>query len=110
MGINEKDAGHGKLQWHPGFLQAIKLELSNYKESLEFKYEYQLTSEPLRIDLLIIKKPKSMVVDKNIARIFKADNLLEYKSPSVLSFTDTKMQSCVNRYYITIYTKIDYIK
>ena len=69
------------MKWHPAFLQAIQLELSDYKDSLEFKYEYQLTSEPLRIDLLIIKKPKQLTIDKNIARIFRTDNLLEYKSP-----------------------------
>jgi hypothetical protein len=81
MDINEKSTDHGKLKWHPAFLQAMKLELSDYRDSLEFKYEYQLTSEPLRIDLIIIKKPKGMAIDKNIARIFRADNLLEYKSP-----------------------------
>ena len=70
-----------KLQWHPAFLQAIQMELYDYRDSLEFKYEYQLTSEPLRIDVLIVKKPKQLTIDKNIARIFKTDNLLEYKSP-----------------------------
>ena len=35
----------------------------------------------MRIDLLIIKKPKELAVDKNIARIFRTDNLVEYKSP-----------------------------
>jgi len=73
--------GGKKLFWHPAFLQAMRQELFEYRDSLDFKYEYQLTSEPLRIDLLIIKKPKDLVIDKNIARIFKADNLLEYKSP-----------------------------
>jgi len=55
--------------------------LFEYQDLLEYKYEYQLTSEPLRIDLLIIKKPREVVIDKNIARIFRTDNLLEYKSP-----------------------------
>ena len=70
-----------KIHWHPAFLQAIKQELFDYRDSLEYKYEYQLTSEPLRIDLLIIKKPKDLTIEKNIARIFRTDNLLEYKSP-----------------------------
>jgi hypothetical protein len=70
-----------KLKWHPAFLQAIQLELIDNKNSLEFKYEYQLTAEPLRIDLLIIKKTKGLVIDKNIARIFKSDNIMEFKSP-----------------------------
>jgi hypothetical protein len=81
MRIKKNAHEHGKLKWHIAFLQAMKVELADYRDFLEFSYEYQLTSEPLRIDLLIIKKPKSMVIDKNIARIFRSDNLLEYKSP-----------------------------
>jgi hypothetical protein len=74
---DERDA----LNWHPAFFQAIQVELYDYRSSLEFKCEYQLTSEPLRIDLLIIKKPENVTIDKNIAAIFRSDNLLEYKSP-----------------------------
>ena len=70
-----------RLAWHVAFLQAIQLELYNYRDVLEFKYEHQLTVEPLRIDLLIIKKPERLAIDKNIAQIFLTDNLLEYKSP-----------------------------
>jgi len=80
METRNKNGGK-KLSWHPAFLQAVRQELFDYTDSLEFRYEYQLTAEPLRIDLLIIKKPKSLVIDKNIARIFRSDNLLEYKSP-----------------------------
>ena len=74
-------SSHGKLKWHPAFFQAIQQELFDWKDLLEFKYEYQLTTEPLRIDLLIIKKPKNLTIEKNIARIFRTDNLFEYKSP-----------------------------
>jgi len=80
MDTRDKRSGK-KLAWHLAFLQAVRQELLDYSDSLEFKYEYQLTSAPLRIDLLIIKKPNDLVIDKNIARIFRADNLLEYKSP-----------------------------
>jgi len=79
--MTKDDASHSKLQWHPAFLQAIQMELLDYREYLEFKYEYQLTSEPLRIDLLIIKKPRELAINKNIARIFRSDNVVEYKSP-----------------------------
>jgi hypothetical protein len=40
-----------------------------------------MPTEPLRVDLLIIKKPPSLAIDKNIARIFRVDNILEFKSP-----------------------------
>jgi len=48
----------GKTLWHTAFFQAIQQELSDYKDSLEFKYEHPLAEQPLRIDLLIIKKPQ----------------------------------------------------
>jgi hypothetical protein len=88
-----------RLQWHPAFLQALQLELIDYKESLQFKYEYQLTTEPLRIDLLIIKKPHDMVIHKNIARIFRSDNILEFKSPgdylSIKDFLKVYAYACL---------------
>ena len=81
-GNNEQDnRRRGRLKWHPAFLQAMQMELFDYRDYLEFKYEHQLTAEPLRIDLLIIKKPKDLAIDKNIARIFRSDNIIEYKSP-----------------------------
>jgi len=78
---SSKNSRRKKLKWHPAFLQAMQLELFEHKDSLDFRCEYQLTSEPLRIDLLIIKKPKELVIEKNIARIFRTDNIIEYKSP-----------------------------
>ena len=70
------------LRWHPAFFTAIQMELKEYGDALEYHYEYQLTSEPLRIDTLIIKKPKDITITKNIARIFRSDNIIEFKSPS----------------------------
>ena len=98
--MTKDDASHSKLQWHPAFLQAIQMELLDYREYLEFKYEYQLTSEPLRIDLLIIKKPRELAINKNIARIFRSDNVVEYKSPEdYLSVKDFwKVYSYANLY------------
>jgi len=89
-----------RLTWHPAFLQAIQLELSDYRDSLEFKYEYQLAAEPLRIDLLIVKKPKHLTIEKNIARIFRSVNIFEYKSPQdYLSVSDfLKVYAYANLY------------
>jgi len=69
------------IAWHPAFVEALQLELEEYGDFLEFHPEYQLTSEPLRIDCLVIKKPPDLVIRKNIAAIFREANLVEYKSP-----------------------------
>ena len=58
------------------------MELQAYLDVLEFHPEYSLTSEPLRIDCVVIKKAKGVVIEKNIAAIFRDVNLVEYKSPT----------------------------
>ena len=78
---NLSGAALSRLAWHPAFYQAIQLELLEWQDELEFQTEIQLTAEPLRIDLLIVKKPKELVINKNIARIFRNYNIIEYKNP-----------------------------
>jgi hypothetical protein len=75
----DKKSSH--IAWHPAFIEALQMELEGYLDALEFHPEFQLTSEPLKIDCVIIKKTKDVVLKKNIAAIFREWNLLEYKSP-----------------------------
>jgi hypothetical protein len=110
METQKKETGyrHGKLKWHPVFLQAMRLELAEYLDLLEFMYEHQLTTEPLRIDLLIIKKLKGMIIDKDIARIFRAYNIVEYKSPDdYLSVKDFLKVYAYANLYAAITPKVD---
>ena len=44
-----------KLQWHPAFCAAAGLVFHEDIERLELKPEYNLSKEPIRIDLLIKK-------------------------------------------------------
>lgn len=44
------------IPWHPGFCSAAEIELISNKNQLEFQREYNLSKEPLRVDLLVIKK------------------------------------------------------
>jgi hypothetical protein len=57
------------------------MELIAYADILDFDIEHPLTREPLRIDLVIIKKKKEVAITKPIAAIFRGWNLVEYKSP-----------------------------
>jgi hypothetical protein len=79
--LDQQAISSSHIPWHPAFVQALKLELEQYKNTLEFTSEFQLTAEPLEIDLVIVKKAPELVIEKNIARIFKEVNILEYKSP-----------------------------
>jgi len=70
-----------RIAWHPAFFEAIQMELEEYGQELQFITEYPLTTEPLRIDVVIIKKFKNIPIKKNIATIFRKENIAEYKSP-----------------------------
>lgn len=43
-----------KTQWHPAFCAIMELELAENRKGLLYDPEHNLSSEPLRIDLLII--------------------------------------------------------
>ena len=77
---NSGDA-QSRAAWHPAFFAAIVADFDDYRNVLKFHCEDQLTSEPLRIDCVIIKKRKGAIVRKSIAGIFRGVNLLEYKNP-----------------------------
>ncbi|QQK81076.1 hypothetical protein HUG20_15005 [Salicibibacter cibi] len=68
------------ISWHPSFAAALQLELQAYADELEFQLEFELTSEPLKVDVLILKDGEAYI-DKNIGRIFRHYNVVEYKSP-----------------------------
>ena len=69
------------LQWHPAFFADIQIELQEDADSLIFENEHQLGTKPMEIDVLVIKKEDGKMIHKNIGRIFRKHNIIEYKSP-----------------------------
>ncbi|MCM1303468.1 MAG: 3-isopropylmalate dehydrogenase [Lachnospiraceae bacterium] len=69
------------FQWHPAFYACTRIEFSGETEEFRFCNEYQLGTKPMEIDVLIIKKDPNAKIQKNIGRIFRTHNILEYKSP-----------------------------
>lgn len=69
------------VQWHPGFIGAMNLELKKNRDDLLFEKEYNLNTKPLEVDLLVIKKNAGIQIDNVIGKIFRGHNLFEYKSP-----------------------------
>ena len=69
------------LQWHPANYAGLQIELAAEKEFLIFEDEHQLGTKPKAIDILIIKKVQEHKIKKNIGRIFRKHNIIEYKSP-----------------------------
>ena len=70
------------LQWHPAFYADIQIEMEAEADLLIFENEHQLGTKPKEIDVLIVKKEQEVPVRKNIGRIFRKYNIVEYKSPT----------------------------
>lgn len=80
--MNEQEKKKDALQWHPVFYAGIQIELSEEADYLEFENEHQLGTKPKEIDTLIIKKNPEIQIRKNIGKIFRTYNIIEYKSPT----------------------------
>ena len=78
-----------RKQWHGPFFSAMCLEFVEDKEGLDFQNEYTLSTKPLQIDLLIVKKAENISIRNQIGEIFRGHNLLEYKSPGAELGIDT---------------------
>lgn len=70
------------LQWHAAFFADIQIELAEEAQYLEFENEHMLGTKPMQLDVLIIKKDSKRRIRKNIGRIFRRHNIVEYKSPT----------------------------
>ena len=79
--MKNKKEKQKKLQWHPAFCSALRLELLEDAENLEFTDEFQLTEKPLQIDCTVVKVKKNCKIKNEIGKIFRKHNIFEYKSP-----------------------------
>ena len=99
------------VRWHQAFYAGMQIELEDDAERLEFVQELILGNEPVRLDMLVIKKTGDLPVSKSIGKIFRKYNVLEYKSPgdslSVDSFYKACGYSCL---YKAITGKADEVK
>lgn len=87
-----KDIGleiENKTQWHPAFCTSMELELMENQNGLSYEREYNLSSEPLQIDLLVIKKNPNEIIKNKIGKFFLGHNILEFKSPDDKMNIDT---------------------
>lgn len=79
----------GRLQWHSGFSAALRVELEDELDELCIEDEHMLSKKPMQIDVLVVKKKGEQPIRKNIGRIFRKHNTIEYKSPEdYLSIND----------------------
>ncbi|GHU45395.1 hypothetical protein FACS1894190_17520 [Spirochaetia bacterium] len=97
--MNDND----RIDWHIAFIQALKLDFEAYSGILDIYDNVHLTAEPLKIDAVIIKKLQDGVIHKNIAAIFRTDNIVEYKNPEVyLSIPDFEKTLAYTHLYASL--------
>jgi hypothetical protein len=104
---NDKISENGnktiKLDWHAGFFDAVRADLTAYAHALSFEREHYLNAEALRIDVLVIKKQPGIVIKKNFAEHFKGHNILEFKGPDdSLTMTDYLKVICYGCLYQSV--------
>jgi len=69
-------------QWHPVFVTALKEALSDARPGeIEIQAEVALSSKPLDVDVIVVKKKETARLRHPVANIFRQYNLFEYKSP-----------------------------
>ena len=73
-----------RTSWHPAAVQAIENELADSRKDLTIEAEHQLTSEPLRIDVLIIKKSGTLFLKRTLPRFFVCVTLSNSKVLMIL--------------------------
>ncbi len=76
------------LQWHQAFYAGLQIEFQTYIDGLVFENEHMLGTKPMQIDVLVVKKNSQVKIEKNIGRIFRTYNIVEYKSPDDYLSTD----------------------
>ncbi|MDR1531881.1 MAG: hypothetical protein LBS62_06810 [Clostridiales bacterium] len=74
-----KQSNNEMTRWHEVCYSGLRHEFFSSND-IEYLSEFRLSKEPLRIDLLL-KKNSDEPVEKNIGRIFRKYNIIEYKSP-----------------------------
>ena len=67
------------IDWHSGFYAAACFVLND--EPYELLKEYELNKQPIRIDVLI-KSKDDFTSSKDVAKIFRRVNVVEYKNPT----------------------------
>ena len=79
--MSEKE-NRPQIDWHSGFAGGLELSFRRYRANLEIEREHPLSKEPLKIDFMVIKKDRDLLIDNAVGRLFRKYNIIEYKNPS----------------------------
>ena len=83
-----------RSDWHAGFEALLRIEMYRYGNRVRIETEYVLGLEPPRVDFLILTEEDSVVQEKEIFRIFRRHNVIEYKNPNDALNERTLFKTC----------------
>ena len=90
------------IDWHAGFVAAMKLDLIANEKDLVFDDEKTVANRAQRLDLLIIKNENDAKIINPIGAIFGKYNICEYKNPKEAlnyeAFFKTLAYTCLHLY------------
>ena len=96
------------IEWHPAFVVAIQGILIDYSDALDYKIEHPMPTKSLRIDVLVVKKRRNTVIKKQIAEIFRRENIIEYKSPATsLDISEFHKALARTHVYVALYKNVE---
>ena len=87
--IEEKHAGSGgrrsksksRSDWHEGFEALLRIDMYEYGDAVKIFTEHEIGSGPPRVDFLELVETERVSFKKEIFRIFRRFNIIEYKNP-----------------------------
>ena len=71
-----------KSDWHAGFEALLRIEAYKYGDKIQIRTEEEIGVMPPRTDFIILVAEDGLELEKDIFRIFKKINILEYKNPN----------------------------
>ncbi|MEE1361512.1 MAG: hypothetical protein U0K23_02870 [Selenomonadaceae bacterium] len=77
------------VDWHSGFYGAIGLEFIENDDDITLIDEHRLNHQPIRIDLLVVKKNREIQIANELGAAFRGHNIMEYKSEDDILSIDT---------------------
>ncbi|MBE5870602.1 MAG: hypothetical protein E7294_05020 [Lachnospiraceae bacterium] len=70
-----------RSDWHTAFEAILLIDLHKYGSRVSLVREQVLGAEPPRVDYLIVTEDESVTFEKEIFRMFRKFNVIEYKNP-----------------------------
>ena len=70
-----------RSDWHAGFEALLRIETHKYEDKVHIITEEEIGVIPPRTDFVIMVEDEEVVFDKEIFKMFRKINILEYKNP-----------------------------